>query len=383
MSLVQGFEVLAVLALAVAIGAGVGLYLVFRRLQRFHRNQHVIMGSRGDVDIVEHVASMDDKLANMRVALEDLTLVARDHDVRIDGTLARIGVVRFDAYQDLGGRQSAAVAFLNSLGNGVVITTVVSRDFARMYVKLLKDGVPDIPLAPEESEAVDQARGAGPFTIKPRVGVVDTSPVKIPEIDAEKADLLSSGLPGRRPPSDRELARENRRRKRQGLPLVVDSVTPSAVGWAERETPSPEADSLAAQYVRKRRAPAGSPNGDEYGQADDEDGDGHGPVKDPLDRLTSWTISSLSEPLPVAANTIGFLGPQGTFTEVALRDTIAEQRQDGRTRRFLPLRSPCRTPSKRCRPARSTAPSSPSRTPSRDRCRPRWTSSPTRSTTSR
>ncbi len=102
---------------------------------------------------------MDDKLANMRVALEDLTLVARDHDVRIDGTLARVGVVRFDAYHDLGGRQSAAVAFLNSLGNGVVITSVVSRDFARMYVKLLKDGQPDIPLAPEETGSLRPGPG--------------------------------------------------------------------------------------------------------------------------------------------------------------------------------------------------------------------------------
>lgn len=131
------------LALAVGIAAGVGLYLMFRQLQRYRHDQHMILGSRGDVDIVEHVSSMDDKLANMRVALEDLALIARDHDVRIDGTLARIGVVRFDAYQDLGGRQSAAVAFLNSQGNGVVITTVVSRDFARMYVKLLKDGEPE------------------------------------------------------------------------------------------------------------------------------------------------------------------------------------------------------------------------------------------------
>jgi hypothetical protein len=276
LSLIQGFEVLAVLALAVAIGAGVGLYLVFRRLQRFHRNQHIIMGSRGNVDIVEHVASMDDKLANMRVALEDLTLVARDHDVRIDGTLARIGVVRFDAYHDLGGRQSAAVAFLNGLGNGVVITTVVSRDFARMYVKLLKDGVPDIPLAPEETEAVEQARGAGPFTIRPRVGTSDKNPVTAPEIDADTASLLSAGLPGRRPPSEREVARENRRRGRQGMPLVMDSVTPSAVGWEERETLSPDADSLAAEYVRRRKATTGRPGGERQSEADNENGDNYG-----------------------------------------------------------------------------------------------------------
>jgi len=120
------------------------------------------MGSRGKVDIVEHVAGVDEKLANVRVALEDLTLAVRDHDVRIDSALSRVGIVRFDAYHDLGGRQSTAIAFLNSASDGVVITTVVSRDFARVYVKLIRDGAPDIPLAPEEKEAVDQARGTTP-----------------------------------------------------------------------------------------------------------------------------------------------------------------------------------------------------------------------------
>jgi hypothetical protein len=273
LSLVQGFEVLAVLALAVALAAAVGLFLVFRRLQRYHRNQYVIMGSRGNVDIVEHVAAIDDKLANMRVALEDLTLVARDHDVRIDGTLARIGVVRFDAYQDLGGRQSSAVAFLNSLGNGVVITTVVSRDFARMYVKLLKDGAPDIPLAPEENEAVDQARGAGPFTIRPRVGTSGNGHTADAEIDAHTAALLAAGLPGRRPPSDREVARENRRRKRHGLPPVVETVTPSATGWEDPATPSPDADTLAAQYVRQRKTGPGGAALEPGGPGGEEGGD--------------------------------------------------------------------------------------------------------------
>ncbi len=259
-----------------AIAAGIGLFLVFRRLQRYHRNQYVIMGSRGNVDIVEHVAAVDDKLANMRVALEDLTLVARDHDVRIDGTLSRIGVVRFDAYQDLGGRQSSAVAFLNSLGNGVVITTVVSRDFARMYVKLLKDGVPDIPLAPEEMEAVDQARGAGPFTIRPRAQASGNGYVAPPGIDAETAALLSAGLPGRRPLSDREVARENRRRKRQGLPPVVEIVTPSATGWTDPATPSPDADTLAAQYVRQRKPEAG----EAALEPGNSGGDGNGDIDD-------------------------------------------------------------------------------------------------------
>jgi prephenate dehydratase len=57
------------------------------------------------------------------------------------------------------------------------------------------------------------------------------------------------------------------------------------------------------------------------------------------EQLPLCPVSSLNEPLPSAATTIGFLGPQGTFTEVALRETIDEQAPGGRTRRFVPFLS--------------------------------------------
>ncbi|MFH0916400.1 MAG: DUF4446 family protein [bacterium] len=279
MSAVQAFQIVAVVAIAVAAAAGAGLALVYKRLQRYQRNQHVIMGSRGTVDIVEHVSAVDEKLTNVRVALEDLTLAARDHDVRIDNTLSRVGIVRFDAYQDLGGRQSTAVALLNSLGDGVVITTVVSRDFARMYVKLLKDGVSDIPLAPEESEALEQARGSGPFTIRPRVeGDPGNGEGIETEAEVLPADVpVSVGLPGRRPQNDRELARENRRRRRQGLPLVEDAVVPSATGWVEPQTPSRADGSLAERFLHERKTKRRRPEGDDDQSVDsaEESGGGH------------------------------------------------------------------------------------------------------------
>lgn len=279
----QAFEIVAVVAIVLAVAAGIGLALVYMRLQRYQHNQHVIMGSRGTVDIVEHVASVDEKLTNVRLALEDLTLAVRDHDVRIDGSLSRIGIVRFDAYYDLGGRQSTAIAFLNTVGDGVVITTVVSRDFARMYVKLLKGGEPDIPLAPEEIEAVEQARGSNPFTILPRVeGVPDdgSGPETAIAAEAVAGAPMAAGLPGLRAGNEREVARENRRRKRRGLPVVEDEVVPSAKGWDEPETPS--AASLAARFIQERKQSLDRAAENED-QTDDgwpailrsEDGDGH------------------------------------------------------------------------------------------------------------
>lgn len=254
----QPSEIIAILALIVAAIAATGLVLVYRSLQRYRRNQYVIMGSRGSVDIVEHVSAVDDKLTNMRLALEDLTLAARDHDVRIDGSLSRVGIVRFDAYHDLGGRQSTAVAFLNAASNGVVITTVVSRDFARMYVKLIKDGQGDIPLAPEEADAVSQARGSTPFTIRPRVEASpDEDLARAVEDPVDDEAPMAAGLPGLRPRSDRELERENRRRKRKGLPMVEGTVPASAKGWEAPETPTPLGVSLAEHFVQQRKQSLG------------------------------------------------------------------------------------------------------------------------------
>ncbi|HLA81408.1 MAG TPA: prephenate dehydratase [Thermoleophilia bacterium] len=52
-----------------------------------------------------------------------------------------------------------------------------------------------------------------------------------------------------------------------------------------------------------------------------------------------WPVSSLPETLIVAASTIGFLGPRGTFTEVALRASVDDLAPDGRPRSFLPFSS--------------------------------------------
>ena len=287
----QSNELFPVLAIALSLIAVAGLTAVWLMLRSYRRNQRVIMGSRGTVDVAEHMAIVDDKLTNLRLAVEDLTLTARDHGVRIDGTLSHVGIVRFDAYRDLGGRQSTAVAFLNSRNDGVVITTVVSRDFARIYVKLIKDGVGDIALAPEENEAVQQAQLATPFVVKPLTEEA-TGAVEMPEeyADLGEEEAMTAGLGGTyEDPGEeaRALERENRRRRRKGLPPIKPAVAaPSAGGWEAPETP-PAGASMAEQFVQQLRKgrgrgveleeqdtrPIALPSGDVWPAAPADDGD--------------------------------------------------------------------------------------------------------------
>ena len=65
--------------------------------------------------------------------------------------------MRYDAFRDAGGEQSASFALLDNHRSGVVFSAIAARDFARIYVKHLRDGVADRDLSPEEQQAVAAA----------------------------------------------------------------------------------------------------------------------------------------------------------------------------------------------------------------------------------
>lgn len=249
-------QIIAGVAAALGVAALLLVILLTRRVSRLQADQRVVLGSRSaGKDIVSFARQLDDRLDDLRDELHTLSLEARDHEVRIDGCLSRVGVVRFDAYHDLGGRQSTAIGLLNANDNGIVVTTVVSRDFARTYVKIIREGEPDIPLAPEEEEALEQARARGnaPFTIRPRPTPSDRAAME--EAAATPVDTGAD--------TPEALARENRRRRRQGLAPLDEEGREERLGWPKLEPLTPvdeqafsplQPDPLEAPPSRESRA---------------------------------------------------------------------------------------------------------------------------------
>ena len=76
---------------------------------------------------------------------------------RIDGCIAYTALVRYDAYGDLSGQQSSSMALLDARRTGVVVSSILHRDQARMYVKQVREGASPVELSPEELEAIDAA----------------------------------------------------------------------------------------------------------------------------------------------------------------------------------------------------------------------------------
>jgi hypothetical protein len=138
--------------------------LLWTSVRRLRRAQTVIMGHHEARDIVDHVESLASQVRNLREAVEILTDQLDGHKRRLDHALVNRAIVRYDAFRDTGGEQSASLALLDEHRSGVVISAIAARDFARIYVKHLQDGTPDRELSPEERQAVEAAvpRPLGP-----------------------------------------------------------------------------------------------------------------------------------------------------------------------------------------------------------------------------
>ena len=87
--------------------------------------------------------------------------VSAVHTLRDDlrGAIRHVAVVRYDAFQDMGGRMSYSAALLDDAGDGMVITAINGRQETRTYAKGIVGAASETPLSPEEAEAIGIATG--------------------------------------------------------------------------------------------------------------------------------------------------------------------------------------------------------------------------------
>lgn len=148
---------IAVGAVAVAVVAVVVAGAAFAQLASVRRAQEVLLGGDAKADVVEFAVSLQGRIDDLHRAVDEVAAALARVDRRVDGSLSRSALVRYDAYEDTGGHQSASVALLDSARSGIVLTAIQGRDYARIYVKQLDRGRASIALSPEELQAVERA----------------------------------------------------------------------------------------------------------------------------------------------------------------------------------------------------------------------------------
>jgi Protein of unknown function (DUF4446) len=149
---------IAVLGLVVGIAGLTIACIAWVRVRRVREAQRMLIGG-GRKDLVEFAVALQGRIDDLHRAVDEIASGLARVDRRVDTSVTNTAIVRYDAYEDTGGHQSASLALLDAARTGVVVTAIQGRDYARLYMKELERGKASIALSPEEQEAVDRAMG--------------------------------------------------------------------------------------------------------------------------------------------------------------------------------------------------------------------------------
>ena len=91
--------------------------------------------------------------------VDELQSLCEKLSAKLSHAVQRVGIVRFDAFDDVGGNLSFSLSLLDDHSDGVVITGLYGRQDFRCYAKPIRGGESEIPLSKEEKEAIAKALG--------------------------------------------------------------------------------------------------------------------------------------------------------------------------------------------------------------------------------
>ena len=147
--------VVALVAAVLVLGAWVAWLQRSEALLRRRLRRVLPEGETGGIDEildrqlkrVESLSERVDALNKLHHELENLT----------QRTIQKVGVIRYNPFSDTGGDQSFAIALLDSLGNGVVLSSLHSRTDTRVFAKPVQSGRSKFQLSDEEQDAIKKA----------------------------------------------------------------------------------------------------------------------------------------------------------------------------------------------------------------------------------
>ena len=144
-----------------AVGLAILLVLVLWTLRRVslvdRRLRGLTRGAEGG-SLEAVLASHLDRVDGVARDLEDLAGRTATLEAASRRAFSRVGIVRYNPFEETGGNQSFALALLDAEGDGWVLSSLHARSGTRVYAKAISGGRSDAALSEEETAAIRQAR---------------------------------------------------------------------------------------------------------------------------------------------------------------------------------------------------------------------------------
>lgn len=146
-----------VLAVALSIAYVLLLFLWIKWYRDLRLIKTVLKGTKGESlepILLQHFQDME-RIATLGSSLERRISKLESKAQR---AVSSVGVIRYNAFQEMGGEQSFALALQNELSDGIVINCITGRESVRFFCKPIENGKCEVGLTPEEEAAIELAR---------------------------------------------------------------------------------------------------------------------------------------------------------------------------------------------------------------------------------
>ena len=128
--------------------------ILIAKYSRIKTSYDVFMSGRDALSMEEAIMSLFDDITLLKAVSEknkkDIGLIIED----LKETYQRVGIVKYDAFKEMGGKLSFSIALLNDNKTGFILNSVHSSDGCYVYTKEIIDGESPISLGDEEKKAL-------------------------------------------------------------------------------------------------------------------------------------------------------------------------------------------------------------------------------------
>ena len=129
------------------------------RISKMNKSNKEFMQKIGSgKDISEDINKYMDRIIALEEDLSETHSYCNQLENKIKKCVQKVGIVRYNAYNDSGKDLSFAVAFLDEKNNGIVFNGIYSREMSNIYAKPVIDGDCKYNLTDEEKEALNKAK---------------------------------------------------------------------------------------------------------------------------------------------------------------------------------------------------------------------------------
>lgn len=154
MEIFNSFDQNTIIIFVLIIVVGLLSAEIFRLNARFRK---VLLGKNGK-DLEETIDTLSKGMENLDSRSSEMENYIIKMDARLRKSIQKVNTIRFNPFKDQGSNQSFATSLLDEEGNGVIISSLYSRDKVSVYAKPIVKYKSEYEMSDEEKEAIEKSK---------------------------------------------------------------------------------------------------------------------------------------------------------------------------------------------------------------------------------